>query len=192
MRLTIHSSRLPAEKPPHEGYWAPRSGADRIQNSSSPEGVNSKGSQAGWRQGQPQIVSLSGWQMAICSGGQSRRQAEVTIRSDPRRACVLERRWQVLTKSARRRFSISGRTSITHKSSHLPIDSYRSRSGGALRVHCQSVRLHSSLGYKPPAPAAWLTEASLGYGKVESKERFPLSHTPDYGDGPYPSPAALH
>jgi len=27
---------------------------------------------------------------------------------------------------------------------------------------------------------------------VESKKRFPLSHTPDYGDEAYLSPAALH
>jgi transposase InsO family protein len=25
------------------------------------------------------------------------------------------------------------------------------------RVHCNTVRQHSSLGYRPPAPAAWLT-----------------------------------
>jgi transposase InsO family protein len=60
------------------------------------------------------------------------------------------------------------------------------------RVHYNTVRPHSSLGYRPPAPAAWLTEPSPGYGKVESKERLPLSHTPDYGDGTYLSPPALH
>ncbi len=60
------------------------------------------------------------------------------------------------------------------------------------RVHYNTVRPHSSLGYRSPAPAAWLTEASQGHGKVESKERFPLSHIPDYGDGAYLSPVALH
>jgi len=60
------------------------------------------------------------------------------------------------------------------------------------RVHYNTVRPHSSLGYKPPAPAAWLPEASQGHGKVESKERFPLSHTPGYCDESYPLPAALH
>lgn len=35
-------------------------------------------------------------------------------------------------------------------------------------------RPHSSLGYRPPAPAAWQTEASQRNGKEESKERFPL------------------
>jgi len=60
------------------------------------------------------------------------------------------------------------------------------------RVHYNTVRPHSSLGYRPPAPAAWLTEAAQGHGKVESKERFPLSHTPDYCDGSYLLPAALH
>ena len=60
------------------------------------------------------------------------------------------------------------------------------------RVHYNTVRPHSSLGYRSPAPAAWLTEASLGHGKVESKERFPLSHTRDCGDGLSINPAALH
>jgi putative transposase len=61
------------------------------------------------------------------------------------------------------------------------------------RVYYNTERPHSSLGYRPPAPAAWQTEASQGYGKVESKERFPLSHTPDYCDGQIStSPAALH
>ena len=61
------------------------------------------------------------------------------------------------------------------------------------RVYYNTQRPHSSLGYRPPAPAAWQTEASQGCGKVESKERFPLSHTPYYGDGKIStSPAALH
>jgi len=60
------------------------------------------------------------------------------------------------------------------------------------RVYYNTERPHSSLNYRPPAPTAWQTEASLGYGKVESKERFPLSHTPDYGGGAYLSPVALH
>jgi transposase InsO family protein len=61
------------------------------------------------------------------------------------------------------------------------------------RVYYNTERPHSSLGYKPPAPAAWQTEASQGHGKVESKKRFPLSHTPYCGDGQIPiSPAALH
>jgi hypothetical protein len=60
------------------------------------------------------------------------------------------------------------------------------------RVQYNTVRPHSSLGYRSPAPAAWLTEASLGHGKVESKERFPIFHTPDDGDGAYFSPVALH
>jgi len=60
------------------------------------------------------------------------------------------------------------------------------------RVHYNTVRPHSSLGYRPPAPAAWLTGATTGYGKVESKQRFPLSHTPDDGDESYRLLAALH
>lgn len=49
------------------------------------------------------------------------------------------------------------------------------------RVHYNTVRPHSSLGYRPPAPEAWQTEASQGHGEVESKQRFPLLHTPDDG-----------
>jgi putative transposase len=61
------------------------------------------------------------------------------------------------------------------------------------RDHYNTERPHSSLGYRPPAPAAWQTEASQRHGKVESKERFPLSHTPGYCDGQLSiSPAALH
>ena len=35
------------------------------------------------------------------------------------------------------------------------------------RVHYNTVRPHSSLGYRPPAPAAWLTN-NTGHGEVES------------------------
>ena len=60
------------------------------------------------------------------------------------------------------------------------------------RVHYNTVRPHSSLGYRPPAPAAWPTKTSQWHGKAESKERFPLSHAPDYGDESYRLLAALH
>ena len=61
------------------------------------------------------------------------------------------------------------------------------------RVYYNTERPHSSLGYRPPAPAAWQIEASRRHGKVESQERFPLSHTADYCDGQIStSPAALH
>jgi Integrase core domain len=46
------------------------------------------------------------------------------------------------------------------------------------RVHYNTVRPHSSLGYRPPAPEAWMAK-SLGYGEVETATRFPLLHTPD-------------
>ena len=59
------------------------------------------------------------------------------------------------------------------------------------RVHYNTVRPHSSLGYKPPAPAAQQMEDNTGHGKVESKERFPPFHTPDC-DGIGTKPAALH
>jgi hypothetical protein len=51
------------------------------------------------------------------------------------------------------------------------------------RAYYNTERPHSSLGYKPPSPAACLTEASRRHGKVENKERFPLSHTAYYCDG---------
>jgi IS30 family transposase len=66
------------------------------------------------------------------------------------------------------------------------------------RVYYNTVRPHSSLGYRPPAPSAWLsktsvtTDAKAGHGKVESKERFPLSHTPNYCDDANRLPVALH
>jgi hypothetical protein len=60
------------------------------------------------------------------------------------------------------------------------------------RVHYNTVRPHSSLGYKPPAPAACPSEIETGYGKVESKRRFPLSHTPDCGGELSNSLSALH
>jgi putative transposase len=61
------------------------------------------------------------------------------------------------------------------------------------RVYFNTERPHSSLGYRPPAPAAWQTETSPRNGKVESKKRFPLSHSACYCDGQIPtSPAALH
>ena len=46
------------------------------------------------------------------------------------------------------------------------------------RVHYNTIRPHSSLGYRPPAPAAWLT-STVGHGEVETATRFPLLHTPD-------------
>src|ERR1039458_6239687 len=46
------------------------------------------------------------------------------------------------------------------------------------RVHYNTVRPHSSLGYRPPAPEVWVAK-SLGYGEVETATRFPLLHPPD-------------
>ena len=43
------------------------------------------------------------------------------------------------------------------------------------RVHYNTVRPHSSLGYKPPAPAAWLTEGS---GAWRSGKRYALPTFP--------------
>ena len=48
------------------------------------------------------------------------------------------------------------------------------------RVHYNTIRPHSSPGYRPPAPEAWLAK-SLGCGEVETATRFPLLHTPDGG-----------
>ena len=49
------------------------------------------------------------------------------------------------------------------------------------RIHYNTVRPHSSLGYRPPAPQAWRVQGGKGHGEVESKMRFPLPHTPDGG-----------
>ena len=48
------------------------------------------------------------------------------------------------------------------------------------RVHYNTIRPHSSLGYRSPAPEAWLTN-NTGHGEVETAKRFPLLHTPDSG-----------
>src|SRR5258707_7440505 len=49
------------------------------------------------------------------------------------------------------------------------------------RVHYNTVRPHSSLGYRPPAPQAWMTTNHMGHGEVETAARLPLLHTPDGG-----------
>jgi putative transposase len=49
------------------------------------------------------------------------------------------------------------------------------------RNHYNTIRQHSSLGYRLPAPEAWMTEASQGCGEVETATRFPLLHTPNGG-----------
>jgi putative transposase len=59
------------------------------------------------------------------------------------------------------------------------------------RIHYNTVRPHSALGYKPPAPAAWLASTGKGHGEVETASRFPLLHTPD-GGYPATSITALH
>ena len=43
------------------------------------------------------------------------------------------------------------------------------------RLYYNTQRPHSSLGYRPPAPKACPIEASLGHGKVESKNRLQTS-----------------
>ena len=46
------------------------------------------------------------------------------------------------------------------------------------RVHYNPIRPHSSLGYRAPAPQAWLASNSTGYGEVETATRFPLPPHP--------------
>ena len=36
------------------------------------------------------------------------------------------------------------------------------------RVHYNTIRPHSSLGYRPPAPEAWLASSNMGHGEAES------------------------
>ena len=59
------------------------------------------------------------------------------------------------------------------------------------RVYYNTRRPHSSLGYRPPAPAACLMGNNQGHGEVETAARFPLLHTPDC-DGLTNSSVALH
>ena len=46
------------------------------------------------------------------------------------------------------------------------------------RVHYNTAWPHSSLGYKPPAPEAWVAK-NMGFGEVETATHFPLLQTPD-------------
>ena len=59
------------------------------------------------------------------------------------------------------------------------------------RVAYNTVRPHSSLGYRPPAPLTILTETTTGCGDVENTNRFPHLHTPG-GDAGQPKNNALH
>ena len=58
------------------------------------------------------------------------------------------------------------------------------------RVHYNTVRPHSSLGYRPPAPQTILPK-QVGHGDMENAARFPHLHTPD-GDYELLSKKALH
>jgi len=58
------------------------------------------------------------------------------------------------------------------------------------RVHYNTQRPHSSLGYRPPAPVAILAKQQ-GHGDVGNAARFPHPHTPDYDYGQI-SNKALH
>jgi len=67
------------------------------------------------------------------------------------------------------------------------------------RVEYNTLRPHSSLGYRPPAPAAVVpatinaTEEETRHGNVETAARFPHFHTPDGGDGESTCPSTtLH
>ncbi len=44
-------------------------------------------------------------------------------------------------------------------------------------VHSNTIRPHSSLGYRPPAPQTRMTN-NKGHGEVETPSRFPLLHPP--------------
>ena len=46
------------------------------------------------------------------------------------------------------------------------------------RVHSNTIRPHSSLGYRPPAPQTRMTN-NKGHGEVETASRFPLLHPPE-------------
>jgi len=62
------------------------------------------------------------------------------------------------------------------------------------RVQYNTVRPHSSLGYRPPAPATMMPGVGVnqkGHGDMENAARFPHLHTPD-GDYELLSKKALH
>jgi len=58
------------------------------------------------------------------------------------------------------------------------------------RVHFNTIRPHSSLGYRPPAPEAW-TPTSLGCGETGIATLIPPPHAP-HGNYLNPEIAALH
>jgi transposase InsO family protein len=58
------------------------------------------------------------------------------------------------------------------------------------RVHFNTIRPHSSLGYRPPAPAAWIA-TSLGHGEAGIATLIPPPHTP-YGGYLNSEISALH
>jgi hypothetical protein len=58
------------------------------------------------------------------------------------------------------------------------------------RVHYNTVRPHTSLGYRPPAPQAVLLN-EMGHGDMENAARFPHLHTHDDDYGVL-SKTALH
>jgi putative transposase len=60
------------------------------------------------------------------------------------------------------------------------------------RVHYNTVRPHSSLGYRPPAPAAWLPKLPRGMEKWKAKNASHFSTPPTTATESYLSPAALH
>jgi putative transposase len=45
------------------------------------------------------------------------------------------------------------------------------------RIYYNTIRPHSSLDYRSPAPETWHHEIKTGYGEMESKLRFRLPHT---------------
>jgi len=45
------------------------------------------------------------------------------------------------------------------------------------RIRYNTIRPHSSLGYRPPAPEAWPTSTGNGHGEVETAPRFPHPHS---------------
>jgi len=59
------------------------------------------------------------------------------------------------------------------------------------RVHFNTLRPHSSLGYRPPAPETWLANEK-GHGEVENAAPIPLLHTPDAGGYQNSEITALH
>ncbi len=114
------------------------------------------------------ITGRSSWRMSCANGWRKQEQRRCTSNLDHQGrmdiARVLTRRCGTSSSTERFFYSIKELRVLAER----------------WRKHYNTVRPHSSLGYRPPAPEAWLTN-NMGHREVETATRFPLLHTPDGG-----------